>query len=243
MPHGYPDYGLARVLTKLYATFDLGEIPARLLGRSGIDRLGDVVWAADFSRGMNLGVITPTAGAEVTRVWLDHTITPGYCVRLDSAALQNATCGLFGGVWFGASSRIGLEWTARVDTGWASHDVTLGLTQSGLLRWGTLRYVPAGGYVRVIGSGATWTTLDSGVDLGEGNNLLHRLKLVIDYDLARFVRARIDGRTYDLTNVQLGSTADQWPGRIYLDLRCLSGTVGGTGLAYYGDVIATINEP
>jgi len=205
MPHGTPDWGLVGPKRTVYGLDDLGEHAVRLGSVALWDRRGDVIWATDFSEGLNgvgrevlMGVALPT-------LFCGDARQGAFCVQ--------ATVGPAAGEWAGILKRFPFPMVSGM--GWEiSHNLHAHILYARMriiLRTVVATYeagiqydVPAN-ELQYYDAGGLWPPFATGLNLYSGGELQHTTKMVIDSTTMRYVRVIADDVEYSLAGIPINS--------------------------------------
>ncbi len=218
---GGPDYGVPRYQSAAQQV-DLGSIPNRLKGYSGIDGMGRVFLHDDFANGMlrwqtaksGTGLI-PALDTTASRVFV-----PPNALKFDASVAVNDTSSLFMFTFRRLTGRIGLEtlWSWNVKTLQCTHELLV-VTPPNLQKIGYLRYDPVANAFQVADAGG-WHNVLSFDDSVFATLFYIPMKLVIDPAAGKYVRAIIGGEVVDLSAYFLLAAVVAQPYRftVYIDV-------------------------
>lgn len=220
------------------------ELAVRLGAITSHERRGTVIWQDSFES----GTITPrwipaTSGAaslvRVSTVWARNG---AFSVQLTTGGINTNGASVTHLQSYPVLGNMGLECSFHL----ASANPTLltmglQLYSGTTLRYMALRYNPVTAEIQYLNNSATFTTVFTGVTPTSG--LFHTLKMVADFDAAKYLRVVFDNQVADLSAQNLYSEVNALTASLAVFLG--HATIGATVAtpAYLDDVIVTQNEP
>ena len=242
MAHGLPDYGANTPKVTVYGLSDMAELAVRLGSFVSYDRQGDVMCLDGFESGLR-GFLTGGDGL-------------GYSVAQDSTYSRNGafSAKMVCGSTLGRSASLNkfLQYPVLGNMGlefsFTMHDDLETLKAAVLLYDGTnsmlarLTFDEDNSILKYLNSAGAEVDLQAGLVLAEHPYLFHTLKFVVDYTNQKYVRAMLDERSWDMTDIPLYSTLSANPPYMYI-LISLIGKAAANAAIYVDDFIVTQNEP
>jgi hypothetical protein len=236
-------FGVGESMSNVDMKTELNELAARLGSLVSYDRRGRFVWGDDFS-GTQLRWAATTVGAGGAGLTSAMTYQGDQCAHVGTGAVANNYTCMHRFIHLPLDKNIGMQCAFRLD---ASFDDALMYFMlqvyngTNLLNatfrimrvatvWTASYLNSAGAYTDVL---TTWAPRLS--------DTWHRMKIVMDGTNSRWVRAMLDDRVMDLSNLALRSTADTTQG---LDMHIETMTLGAAVRESWIDaVVLTDCEP
>ncbi len=242
MSHGTPDFGATSGQATSYQLTDLAELAVRLGSIVSFDRRGDVVYLEDFENG--LGSWTAVAfgagsAAGLTRV---HRRSGGFGALLEAGAPAGAFAQISREIPLPAVSKVGVAAFMSWDSDAGSIDLFVEVCRGDRLFSGAVRYDVSADTIAILNSAGGYTTIASAVYLAQYIDTFTALKLVIDVETGKYVRAIVNDTSYDLRSYNCYQTGATLYAYVLPTLR-LNGRTGWTPAAAVDSVIVTQNEP
>lgn len=237
-----PDYGLLNAAATVAEVTDLGELAARLGSPVTWDRRGDVLWFDDFEAGLASWVTVTTGTGAAVALATDRARSGRRSVKLTAGSDDTLFAGITHYEPPPVFSRLGLEGWFSLDTqvGKVSiqlfvHDGVSSFRSALRLRCsdGALFYQNAAGGDTQFADGPTPIAFAPS---------FHALKLVVDADAGKYVRAIIDDTTYDLSGIPAYVSGPALA--VAATITALyEGSAGSNPSAWVDNMIFTVNEP
>jgi len=242
MVHTLPDYTTKYKLAKIFGQIDSGELAARIKPINVFDRRGSIIWWDDCQEDVD--------------TWEQTAIGTGSSVALANDKIfygKNSiklTCGSDGAKYaavhryfpVSVDTRLGVEAIfslgadmdkvgifLQIFDGTTSYQAYAGLdVNNSKLQYGNylaLSDVPNGSYAFI-----------------EDKVLFYHLKLVIDWEMKKYVRILFAEKQFDMSSYSMKTAVSVQPPFIIIGLRC-TGEAASNGITHLGGAILTQNEP
>ena len=242
MPHGYPDYGVASPTKTIYTFQDIGELAARLGSVNTFDRRGNVMWIEDFEHTLKRWIYY-TWNAEGD---MQHTAeaarSGSFSVKLLSPTTVDKSTWMYHARPLPVPSKIGLEfsYSSFYEIKYLYALITL-RDYDGQYRY-QLRYDRYNRTLAYLNSGGGYTNLSGTPSHEMLTYCWNTIKLVVDYEKLKYVRALLNNFSWDLKNISGQFDAASYTPALGIEIRITNRTAGQHYI-YIDDVILTQNEP
>lgn len=242
MARGYPDFGQTQSRKQLYTMLDSGELAARLGSIITFDRRGDVVWFDDFESPLERWEVSGYGTGIDLALDTSRARSGCQCMKLTTPSSGIYTVGASRYFHPLTPQRLGIEVAF-------SHDDDLRYFLIYVYRYDGVEYHQAIARVdftnekfQIQDDTATFVDIETDVDLYSSAYLFHCLKIVIDFDTDKYVRAMLGSYNWDLSAYSLYSTANTEASKIRV---CPYATAPDSTQCdiYLDDFILTQNEP
>ena len=242
MAHGYPDYGVASPTKTIYTFQDIGELAARLGSVNTFDRRGNVIWLDDFEDTLKKwdhssynseGDFQHTAEAARSGSFSAKLLTPT-TVDKDTWIVCNRPLPI--------QSKIGLEYSYAMYLQIKYLYAKLKFGDGDGQYEYQLRYDRYNTTMAYLNSGGTYTDLDGYVSHALLYHSWNTIKLVVDYENHKYVRALLNSFSWDLKDIAPKFNSGVYTPALYIEAR-IQNRDAGQHYIYLDDVILTQNEP
>jgi len=207
MVHTLPPWTTKYKMTKIFGQIDTGELAARLGSPSVEDRRGNVVWYDDFEGASKKWAYTVTGAGSAVALNAAYSWRGSQAMKITTADDPDDVCGIDKYFNLPSETRIGVEIHALfrhtkeklyiVMTGYDGghyYDAELIFDRENL----TLEYLDSDNVPQ---------TLDNSVSYYSGYEQWLLMKLVIDWDTKKYVRAIVGDTEYDLSTYNIRTVA------------------------------------
>lgn len=242
MAHGHPDYGAGAPTKTIYPILDVGELAARLGSVNTFDRRGNVMWLDDFEDTLMKWNSNQTMGGTRLFQTAEAARSGAFSVKMITPNAADTDTYLFRYIPLPALSKIGLEFSYAMYLQIKYIYIILKFGDSDGQYEVRLRYDRYNTTMAYLNSGGTYTDL-SGTP---SHQLLYHnwntIKLVVDYETKKYVRALLNSFSWDLSDIAPKFNAGVYTPALYIEARITNKTIGDHYI-YLDDVILTQNEP
>jgi len=242
MVHTLPDYTTKYKLTTIFSQLDTGELAARLDSINTYDRRGNVIWYDDFE--------------STTLKWASSTDGAGAAVAVSTTAARNGSSSvkLTGGSDDGRFAaitkhlqlpvfkRIGLETSFTLDENVDFLQLSLTTLKSGVYATGILKVSLSDDKIYFYNSAEAWEAILTGLSLRKFTDLFYTVKLVVDWENLKYIRALFENQEVDLSDEDLPRPDAPIGDKVWVQIYICS-LPGVNGISYIDDFIYTQNEP
>jgi hypothetical protein len=220
----------------------LGELAAVLSPAKKFDRRGDVLFIDDFEDGAaHFSTALVGTGAAVAITSAESNVG-GFAAKLTGGSDSSRYAEIFYRTPVSAGLRMGAEIAFRLGSD-IQYVVLEFWFYDGVKRHQAgLRYVTADNKWQYGDIYTTWQTLKTGVDLAAEAHHFHPVKLVINTETDKYVRALIAGEQIDMSTYDFYTVADTTEPALLTMIDAYSNS-GKNGWMYVDPVIITQNEP
>lgn len=242
MTHGHPDYGIGAPLSTIYPVLDIGELATRLGSPDTFDRRGNVMWLYSFED--TLKHWYPSSAPAWTGVEQSDEAARSGAFSCKLITPNAAGTYRYIGKYFPlpVPSRIGHEFSYAMylqikyiylETSFMDAD---GKDQF------ILRYDRYSKTLAYLNSSNAYTNLAG----TPSHNLLYHawntIKLVVDYDTKKYVRALLNNFSWDLSAIAGYFDSGVYTPAMWIQIK-IENRDTGEHYVYIDDVILTQNEP
>ena len=242
MAHGLPDYGANTPKVTVYGLSDMAELAVRLGSFVSYDRQGDVMCLDGFESGLR-GFLTGGDG-------LGNSVTQDSTYSRNGAFSAKMVCGSTLGrsatlnkfLQYPVMGNLGIEFSSTMHADIETLKVSAAIydgTNSFIAR---LIYNEDTSILTYLNSAGAEVPLQAGLVLEEHPYLFHTLKYVVDYKNRKYVRAMLDERSWDMTDIPLYSTLSANPPNMLIAIGAI-GKIAVNAAIHVDDFIITQNEP
>ena len=242
MAHGFPDYGVAAPSHTIYTFEDIGELATRLGSPDTFDRRGNVIWLESFEDTLNRWD-SGSFGAEGD---FQHTAEASRSGSFSAKLLSATTVDKDSWIWcyrpLPVESKIGIECSYAMYLQIKYLYLILNFIERNDKYEYELRYDRYNTTLAYLNSGGTYTDLPGRISTQLLYHTWNTIKLVVDYENKKYVRALINSFSFDLSDI-----SGKHSGGVYTE--CLmpkimiTNRVAGAHYLYLDDIILTQNEP
>ncbi len=242
MGHGRPSWDKYRSYGPIYEEVEIAELAARLGSPITFDRRGRVLWYDTFERGLGAWVLAEVGAGSVPHLTTDTCRTAGVAVKIEPGSFVGDISRMSHFQPYPVLGKFGNELSfSLADSYCRVHLQVYVYTGSQFLR-AEARYDRPAQKLEYRDSAGTWQTLASGLLIYPEITLFHTLKLVVDFENAKYSRVVFNGTTYNLSSYPIYSGASAVEPQM---VTRITGEIAsaGAGVIYVDDVIITQNEP
>jgi len=242
MPHGHPDWGVRQPTSKIYSMLDQGELAVRLGAITSVDRLGNVLVAEDFRCGL------------ARSVWKTFGVGGSGGVTTVPARFSGHSAWISSGTGATPLTQLNIKcpYTQAGNLGFEmheAHDISAAAVWSWFQAQGGgytivsgIRVEQATGELSVHNHLGAWELVTDEARLENDSVCFNVVKFVVDIANRRYVRARVNDLSWDLSAyapVSFASDLETW-----VEWRgIVEGSALLSGTMYVGGVVITENEP
>lgn len=238
----YPDWGGQYNDTAFYPLFDLGELAVRLGSPVTYDRRGNIVWYDNFEYGL-VGVDQTVSGTG-SAISLNATTfeNPPFSAKLVAGTTNPSTVGLIKTIPPPQSKNVGFSAMVRPGTNLDSITLEINHILGGTQFVMTLVFNLAAQTITLLDTLSNPFTLATGFSTTGVDLFFTFLKLVVDTENRKGVRAIVNGFEFDLSGYTITTastgTSSRMSGNVYLV------ETGGVAVTSYIDnMFITASEP
>ena len=242
MPRGFWDYGVNPAGQITAPQISASELAARLGSLQRYDRLGDLLFADGFEKGLGRWATASVPSGGSIALSVVGAGLGGYTCKLTPPATVAGYANIYTWAPVISQTKLGME-IYFVQT---SLNTNLQIqfsqrTASGILVFG-VSYRGQVNRLQYLASDDSWQTVP-GIDaVSIGDSIPHVLKLVVDAASGQYVRVNLDDQRASLAGLR--PPTDPGPGTPYLEIEIIALSWGGVASDVYIDnVIITHNEP
>jgi len=242
MPHGYPDYGVGAPSTTIYPVLDIGELAARLGSPVTFDRRGNVIMLEDFEDTLMKWNSNQTMNGTRRFQTAEAARSGAFSVKMVTPNAADADTYLFRDLPLPIQSKIGLEFSYAMYLQIKYIIIHISFYEKTRLYRFALRYDRYNTTMAYLNSGGTYTDL-----VGTPSHMMlyhnwNTIKLVVDYENKKYVRALLNENSWDLKDIEPYKPAYTGTPYLYIESRITNRAIGDNYI-YLDDVILTQNEP
>ena len=243
MAHGQPDFGMYSVAATIYRLADMGELAARLGSIVTFDRRGDIVWLDDFEGDVDKWLQLPYGDNSEIVLSPDAARNGSFSAKLTTGDETNDYCRMRHYSLYPVSSRIGFEISFTCNDDLSYLYVSQRLYDGSYEHYARLLYLPPTDVLQYLDENEKWQDLVTDLDLSPFNYVFHTVKLVIDLESHKYVRAILNDVEYDMSALSYYRTEDtttrpDWEQEILT----ITGADSNESI-HVDDAIVTQNEP
>ena len=220
----------------------LAEAAVRNGSIVSFDRRGEVIFQDSFENSLAGWYLVTVAGANVT-LSTTYCLSGALSAKMVTPAAINGIGGMQHGIPVTTPKKIGIEIASYLADAINLKDFYFGLTyQDGANACsGYLKYDHVNGKLQYMNSAGAWVDIATSA-FTVISAYFRRFKLVIDYEKNEYVRAIVNGKEYDLSNIAIPQSVSVGEKRIVVSIYMATANAAGSTL-YFDDVIITQNEP
>lgn len=242
MAHGYPDWGGAAPLATVYTLQDLAELAARLGSIVTFDRRGNLIYMCGFESGL-IGWLTSAIGTGgAVEQSAEFSRNGAFCAKLIGGSSSPGSAQILKGLPYPVIGKLGLEFSFDLNAYVEYFYVGMMLYTGATRYYPRLRFEPDAGDIDYYDSAGGWTNLVTGASFATTKLRHVTMKLVADFENAKYCRVMHNSITYDISTADLWSFASSAGPRIDL-IFFVDSDAGQNGICWLDDVILTQNEP
>ncbi len=242
MAHGQPDFGMYAIAETIYKLTDMGELAARLGSIVTHDRRGDVVWLDDFEDNINKWIVGGTGTGWAGALSTDYAKHGAKSAKLTTGDAVNNTALLSRYFAVSALRKLGIECSFILNYDLSFGQILIQNTEAALSHQGQIRIYPSGGELKYLDGDGNWQSIATGLLPVASLNIFHVMKLVVDFELNKYVRLIFNNHEYDLAGIDLFPLNVALYPIAEVELRGVNGVAANTSF-YVDDAIITQNEP
>lgn len=241
MGRGLPSWFRYRTIGAVHDTMQLAELAVRLGSIVTFDRRGNVIWLESFENGLNKWTTGGSGSLRTVLPCVTYARSGGLSARITAGSTLYHHAYITKDFLFFPAVTAGFEFS------WLQYD-ELDYLQVDIRHYtgthvydGGLRYDYANKRWEYGDDTTGWTPFLTGWDIGMGYDIWHTIKLALDLENAKYMRAIINKSPTDLSDVDMRSEPDTDLPELYLKIK-LIGRAGNNDVGYCDDVIITQNE-
>jgi hypothetical protein len=242
MSRGHKDFGQSGQTAIIHSVTDMGELAARLGSPNVFQRSGNVIFMTDFEHGLADLVQDPQGEGSSIDLMGDRAYSGGSSVRLiggEDGGMRAILTKRFHTV---ETNQMGIESTFSMNADCEYFSVSITVRDGDNKKVYQLHANMTDGEFQYYNSGGTKTFLHA---FDWGNDDLdhwHTMKLIVDLENKKYVRAFYNEEVFDLTDIEPHNTPTGDAPRLDFGIWTLA-KPGKNGIAYADNFIITINEP
>lgn len=243
MAHGQPDFGLYAAKATVSGLADIGELAARLGSIATFDRRGDIVWFDDFEGDVDKWYQDLEGTDAAIVVSPDAARNGSFSAKLTTGDEIDDFAMVLHYLPYPVTSRVGFEISFTTEDNLSELIFSQRLYDGDYEHYARLRYLPATDVLQYLDSGAVWRDLATSLDLYDATYIFHTIKLVIDLDTHKYIRAILDDVEYDMSALNYRHTADPDTTPHWEQIADMITGVNDNVSNYVDDAVVTQNEP
>lgn len=240
MPRGMPDWGEYSPQEVVSKLLDNAELAARLGSPVLFDRRGTVIFMDDFNCGVNHWN-TVTEGNLKIYPSAKNPFIGGYSLAFYDDGLTGMYPYISISVPFITQSNIGAEGVFSLQNANAVCMITILFIYQGISKGFSLIYDRTINKINVLTVNKTLIPIQSGVSVPVGSHTWFTMKLVVDPVNGKYVRARFNDKTLDLSSYNCYSETSTEADSLYVNF-VLGASIAQETTNYLGYAIITQNE-
>jgi len=217
MPHGGPDWSTGGQIGTVHTIEDLGELAARMGSIVTFDRRGNVIWLDDFESGIEAWYPQHAGADFFSWVSTSHR-TGGFCAKLSTAAVVNASNYMVVYLPFQVLSKMGFEFSFMRDANLKTIILDIWFLDGTTFHEAEIKWTAATNTWAYYGDDDAYHALSPTVNLEE-ILLFNTVKLVADFVNGKYVRLMANNTTYDMSALALSSTESEVGPYIHVIIR------------------------
>lgn len=242
MPHGYPDYGVGAPSSTIYPVLDIGELAARLGSPATADRAGNVIWYDDFEDTLKRWGHYSYNSEGGFQHSDEAARSGGHSAKLLTPTTLNKDTWMYCNRPLPAASKIGFELNYAMYSNINYLYAMLSFQDAAAQYVYQLRYDRYNTTMAYYNSSGGWTNLPGYVSHDLLYHAWNTLKVVVDYENHKYVRALLNSFSWDLAGISGKKTTGAWTPALYSEIR-IQNRDAAQRYIYVDDVIFTQNEP
>lgn len=245
MVHGQPDFGLYTSKKTTYGLADLGELAARLGSIATYDRRGDIVFIDGFDSDLSAYTVTGDGDDWSVTQSAISSRNGGYAAQMVCGSDDDRRAEMIKYLPYPALAGWGVEFSFNLQTWheWLLLYMVISEGAGGKLWEAALSYNQDTSLLEYMDDTGGYSTLQEDLDLYCHLTLFHTIKVVIDFENGKYVRALLDDRSWDMSTYTLHS-ANVLAGAPYSKVNIeAQGEAGKNATLYVDGLIITQNEP
>jgi len=199
MVHGQADFGAYAAKKTVGSMADNAELAARLGSIVTFDRRGDIVWLDNFEGDVDKwGQFPDGVGSEIV-ISPDAARNGSFSGKLTTGNLENDSCRIRHYSPLPATSRIGFEISFTSNNDLKILHFIQTVYDGSYEHTAKLQYFPATDVLYYLNHLNAPVVLATDLILSPFNYVFHTIKIVIDLDTYKYVRAILDEVEYDMS--------------------------------------------
>lgn len=238
----YPDGGFSSGKGGFPMIGDLAELAARLQSINTYDRRGAVIWMSDFEHGLQG---TECGASDAGCDWFisaARSYHGAYSLKLDPSSEEDSYVEWGRVIHFMLVGQLGLEATISTDSDPDGIRLKMLYFDGDIQQRAELHYDPATGNWTIRTGETTWVTILEGFKIQQGESAWNPIKLVIDVDNGRYVRAQMSKQAVDISAYPLYGLSSKNLGQLIVRVMAY-GAPATHGPIFVDGIIVTQNEP
>lgn len=242
MGHGGPDWGTGGQIATVYTLEDLSELAARLGSIVTFDRRGNIMWFDDFENTLMKWNSNQTMNGANLFQTAEAARSGSFSVKMITPTTIDAYTNLYRDLPLPVQSKIGLEFSYAMYLQIKYIYVKLFFYESDHLYEFALRFNRYNTTMAYLNSLGGYTDLAGTPSHQMLYHAWNTIKLVVDYEDKKYVRALLNEDSWDLEAIAPYELSYSGTPYLYLEAR-ITNRATGAHYIYLDDVILTQNEP
>jgi len=242
MPHGHPDYGIGAPAATIYPVLDIGELAARLGSPATADRAGNVMWYDDFEGTIKRWDYSSYNAEGDFQHTTEAARSGAACAKLLTPTTLNKDTWMKCYRPLPVASKIGFEFSYAMYTNINYLYAVLKFGDSAGQYEYQLRYDRYNKTMAYYNSSGGYTDLPGSVSHRLFYHAWNTIKLVVDYESQKYVRALLNSFSWDLSGIAPKFNSGSYTPSLYIEAR-IQNRDAAQRYIYLDDVILTQNEP
>lgn len=241
MVHGAPDNYNVKPMSSVYRLNDMAELAVRLGGLSSIDRLGEVLDYEDFTESLGKGTVVLSGTGAIAEISGDKFRSAGYSLKMigGSNSGQSAYYGIH--LPYPVLSKFGFESWFYIDSNVKNIQLHFSHYNGSKERLYWIMFDVDNERLRYYDQDGNWQNIVTPVNFLSTNQPFLACKYIMDLNNNKFMRLRLLGNTYDLSDFLPYSSNDTTVPSIIMSVIIYS-MPGENGIIYLDNMILTQNE-
>ncbi len=220
----------------------LGELAAVLSPAKKFDRRGDVLFIDDFEDGAAHFSTTLVGTGAAVAITSAESNVGGFAAKLTGGSDSSRYAEIYYRIPVSAGVRMGAEMAFRLGSDIQFVVLEFWFYDGSKRHQAALRYVTASDLWQYADINTDFQTLKTGVNLAADAHHFPPVKLAINTETDKYVRALIAGEKIDMSTYDFYSTTDTTPPALLTMIDAYS-DLNKNGWMYVDPVIITQNEP
>ncbi len=221
----------------------IAELAARLGSIHTFDRRGDILWYDDFESGnLNRWVVSTTGTGPSVSLSTAHARSGSLCCKfITGAALGNLTQ-ISRNISYPFLSKLGAEVHVTIPSGTLYFTLTMTLYDGTSWYLASIRLDSNTGNLAYRDLSGTFQDFVTGLLLNVGDDTLHGLKFVVDFQNKKYARCIFGAHEYDLSRYVLYTSASV-TNPVMSIIVALNTMENAIKTSFLDDAVVTQNEP
>lgn len=242
MVHGQPDFGMYAPKNVVGSMADNAELAVRLNSIVSYDRRGDVAFLDDFESPVLKWTVT-VAGAEYGRLDSENVRSGAQALKIHTRAAAGwGPYAVYGLAMLG-DRRLGSEISFYTSAATLYLGMIIRYYDGTLQHYGMLEYDFVLGELSIWDPVAGQVIIATGITLPTGKFAFTQMKLVVDFDNDKYVRAILGHTEYDISAYDCITAGSGFPVQDNIWLWVANDVTATPADIWLDDFILTQNEP